>query len=595
MFLVGLSESIGATTYAVCSSGCDYTSIQAVNLTRGPYIQLPTTNSVTIVWNTDRNGNSEVEYGLTSSLGNQTINFTNVIQHVVTLKNLSMDTTYYYRVKSNGTALSNITTFHTNKDETNPEFSFVVFGDSGTGGQDQYDIANRIKAISPELGLHSGDVIYPGGEAENFDPNYFVPYNYILKNICIFPSIGNHDIVTNNGAPYLDAFFLPRNNPENTERYYSFDYGNAHFIALDVVSSPYDNGSAQYNWLESDLANTNKTWKFAFFHYPPYSSSFHGSDLNVRRELSPLFEKYNVDMVFSGHDHDYERTIPINGVVYVVTGGGGFTLYNNGSSWFTALSVKVYHVIRINISNDTLNLQAIKKDGTIFDTYTLSKSPDITPPLITIISPENKTYNTSSIALAFSTDDLSGVDWTGYSLDGGEIITSGNTTITDLSDDQHYVTVYSNDTLGNMGSVTVYFTANALPDIVIYTDKTNYRAGDTMYVGMNLSNLDGAVTVAIGIWVDLPSGGKYWVLKELDVIIPEGFDYSNPTWLDITLPSISPGDYAWFGTLAIHPENEIISESIAPWTFSNRATKSNGIKGFEKKLERASVDIDFED
>ncbi|RLC63774.1 MAG: hypothetical protein DRI01_04615 [Chloroflexi bacterium] len=120
-----------------------------------------------------------------------------------------------------------------------------------------------------------------------------------MKASTLFPALGNHEL---NHANYFDLFYLPGN-----ERWYSFDYGNAHFTCLQIDGfADYSIGSEQYNWLEQDLASTNQTWKFVFFHFPPYSSASHGSDLNVRAALQPLFEEHDVDIVFTGHDHSYE-------------------------------------------------------------------------------------------------------------------------------------------------------------------------------------------------------------------------------------------------------------------------------------------------
>jgi hypothetical protein len=133
----------------------------------------------------------------------------------------------------------------------------------------------------------------------------------------------------------------------------------------------YTPGKPQYEWLVSDLAGTSKPWKFVFFHIPPYSSGGHGSDLNVRQTLAPLFEQYGVTIVFNGHDHDYERS-GANGVTYIVTGGGGAPLYpkvhdNPASIYFAS----VYHFVQITLSGDTLYGIAIGSDGTEFDHFTI--------------------------------------------------------------------------------------------------------------------------------------------------------------------------------------------------------------------------------
>jgi 3',5'-cyclic AMP phosphodiesterase CpdA len=237
-----------------------------------------------------------------------------------------------------------------------------------------------LAALDPQFVLHTGDVVYPDGQASGYDPYFFQPYQTLAKRAPIYPTLGNHDYHTQSGQPYLDAFYLPHNNPADTERYYSFDWGNAHFTALDFNTGP---DAAQLDWLKNDLASTHQPWKFVFYHQAIYSSGPHGYESWVeakRRLLAPIFEQYGVDVVFNGHDHDYERTHPINNVVYVVSGGGGGPLYQVEPHLFTAYAESTYHAVLATLDNCTLTLQAVKPDGTIFDTATLTKNC-LPPPL----------------------------------------------------------------------------------------------------------------------------------------------------------------------------------------------------------------------
>jgi hypothetical protein len=160
------------------------------------------------------------------------------------------------------------------------------------------------------------------------------------------------------------------------EDYYSFDCGNSHFVNLDSTQDPYGD---QMRWLESDLQLASQdpriVWIFAAFHHPPYSAGNHGSTLRIREAWCPLFEEYGVDIVFSGHDHDYERTWSINGVVYIVSGGGGAPLRAVGDSLWTAYSDSVYHFCRISIDDRTLQMHAISPDGQAFDSLRIDKPP----------------------------------------------------------------------------------------------------------------------------------------------------------------------------------------------------------------------------
>lgn len=106
------------------------------------------------------------------------------------------------------------------------------------------------------------------------------------------------------------------------------------------------------------------------------------------------------------------------------------------------------------------------------------------------------------------------------------------------------------------------------PSIRVYTDKMNYSKNDTIKVGLNLTNPQDAINVGVGVWADLPSGGKYWVVQEPWVTLPRGFSYSNPTWKSYALPSLQPGKYSWHAVVVDPFTYYVLSESISQWTFS---------------------------
>jgi predicted phosphodiesterase len=353
----------------------------SVTLTRGPYLQSVTPTSAIVVWRTDQPGTSRVDY----SVGNyaRSIDLPDpTTEHVITLTDLITGTEVLYRVSTDGVELAS-GSFRTAA-SSDQAFSFAVIGDSGTGSRDQYAVADRMVALDPQFVLHTGDVIYPDGQASGYDPFFFQPYQALARRAPIFSTLGNHDYHTQNGRPYLDAFYLPHNNPANTERYYSFDWGNAHFTALDFNTGP---DTAQLAWLQNDLASTDKSWKFVFYHQAIYSSGPHGYESWVeakRQLLAPIFEQHHVDIVFNGHDHDYERTQLINGVLYIVSGGGGGSLYQVNPQSFSTYAESTYHTVFVTVDGCILNLQAVNPDGTVFDSTTLTKAcvnptPEPTP------------------------------------------------------------------------------------------------------------------------------------------------------------------------------------------------------------------------
>jgi hypothetical protein len=350
-----------------------------LELTRGPYVMHPTPTSITIAWETSRPVDGRIDFGAGPGYGSTVNDAEPSARHAVSLTGLAAGTTYAYRVTGGGRVLAEGHTFRTSLADGDAPFTFAVLGDSGRGGAPQYAVAERLKAMRPDLVLHTGDVVYPAGEARRFDDRYFRPYRDLIASIPFFLSLGNHDVATANGQAYLDAFDLPSNNPERTKRYYSFDYGNARFIALDSNQAP-GPGGPMFAWLAAELARPPKFWTFVFFHHPPYSSGKHGSQLGVRQVWSPLFERAAVAVVFNGHDHTYERTVPVRdfepagpGVVYVVTGGGGGELYNVGRSAWTAHSASVHHVVRVEVRGCALDLQAVATDGAVFDRASIDR------------------------------------------------------------------------------------------------------------------------------------------------------------------------------------------------------------------------------
>jgi predicted phosphodiesterase len=383
----------------VLLAGCDNTSgpfnplgLRPI-LKRGPYVQLGSTESVLVVWQTNSNTLGAVEFGLTESLGTKVSGGELGTRHSLSLIGLQPNTFYFYRVLDGDVPISQTVRFHTNSEPDDANFSFLVIGDSGFGTADMLDVADLVIASGASFGLHTGDVIYPYGEEYFYDSRFFYPYAEFLATNVMYMSIGNHDLATDNGAPYLDNFYLPSNNSDRTERYYSFDYGGAHFVALDsnVTTLP---GSAQYTWLEQDLAMSAQPWTFVFFHHPLYTAGFLTKDgtrydlanLSVRRNLAPLFERFGVDIVFSGHSHSYERTFPIlqnrimdqgqdpdfvipSGPIYVITGGGGAPLLGLDSSPLNAQAVSAYHIVEIFLSDGELTGRATSVGGHVIDEF----------------------------------------------------------------------------------------------------------------------------------------------------------------------------------------------------------------------------------
>jgi hypothetical protein len=209
---------------------------------------------------------------------------------------------------------------------------FAAIGDYGGANSGAEDVANLIKSWQPEFIITLGDNNYPVGAADHIDlaigqffHDYIYPYqgNFGAGSDInrFFPTLGNHDIYTDLGQPYLDYFTLPGN-----ERYYDFVWGPVHFFALDDLETEPDGvgvSSIQAAWLQQGLANSSSAWNIVYMHYPPYSSALHGPTTWAQWP----YGEWGADAVLSGHDHVYER-LQENGLTYFVCGMGGYLLYN---------------------------------------------------------------------------------------------------------------------------------------------------------------------------------------------------------------------------------------------------------------------------
>ena len=305
------------------ASGCH----AQAKITRAPYLQNTSTTSAHLIWNTSPPLSTVLEFRRADEKSWHARRDSNTTtRHIVKLTGLRPDTNYLYRVGSNGVWLKQAT-FQTDK-SAGQRFRVAIWGDSGEASSGQKRLAPRIEAARPDLLLHTGDLIYPRGAARDFDPKFFSIYAPTLARVPFYGSLGNHDNLTQNGRPWLDAFVLPRNGPPEIapERNYSFDYADAHIAILDSNASAQVLAGPIARWLTRDMNQSRKMWKFVVFHHPPISAGLHGNEARTHA-LMPLFSRLKIDIVFNGHDHVYSRSKVQNGVIYVVTGAGGAGLY----------------------------------------------------------------------------------------------------------------------------------------------------------------------------------------------------------------------------------------------------------------------------
>lgn len=223
----------------------------------------------------------------------------------------------------------------------------IVYGDSRTNHDDHSRVVSAILRKDPEVVFHTGDLVTDGtipGQWEIFDEIT----SELRSEAEFFPALGNHE---KDSDLYFDRFELP-----NNERWYSVNRSGVHFIILDSCSGIQE-GSEQYIWLESDLSEAADSFSFiaAIFHHPPFSTGPHTEDeMGLRETIVPLLEKYDVDIVFSGHDHSYERSL-YNGIYYIVSGGGGAPMYDQEKeSRYSQVFRKVNHFCEISVTSDSM-------------------------------------------------------------------------------------------------------------------------------------------------------------------------------------------------------------------------------------------------
>lgn len=365
----GLALALGALACQVALAASSSSPVLV-----GPYLQAGTDTSVTVMWRLGYPAACRLDVYSDAGKPVLTRDSSPGLQHAVRLAGLRPATAYAYVVRQAERELGR-GTFRTLPDAPGSRLRFAVLGDSGSGAPQQFAVADALEAWKPDFVLHTGDVIYEGGEAENYAGRFWLPYHRLLSRCVVYPSIGNHDQRTDSAGPYLAFFEVPRAHPAETERWYQFRAGLAEFFALDT-NSPFAPGSTQYRWLQAALRNSAARWKFAFFHHPPYSGGAHGSSLYVRQALGPLFERHDVEIVFSGHDHHYERSRSLEDFVpdgrpttYFVTGGGGAWLRRAAAQPHSAYVRPVYHFLGVNLTDDEVEVAAIDTQGRTFDSF----------------------------------------------------------------------------------------------------------------------------------------------------------------------------------------------------------------------------------
>lgn len=343
-------------------------------LTRGPYLQMATPSSVSVLWRTSSPSHPGIRYGTeprtltrtlsphaivqrTAPLDEQTLTSeplhsapAGTVQFEATITGLEPRTRYYYavldgdRVLAGGTPDDFFTT-HPVPGTAVPVRLWIV-GDSGTGDSRQMAVYRAMQDFVRQeqrpidLFLHVGDMAYPDGTDDEFQKNFFDVYQSTLRNTVCWAAMGNHEGKTSKGllgvGPFYDAYKCPTKGeagglPSASEAFYSLDYGNIHLICLDSHDLDRDPSGVMCQWLRADLEKTRADWVIAFWHHPPYTKGSHDSDteaalVEMREKVMPILEAGGVDLVLTGHSHIYERSMLIDGAYQTPTVADGVIL-----------------------------------------------------------------------------------------------------------------------------------------------------------------------------------------------------------------------------------------------------------------------------
>ncbi len=399
---------------------------------RGPWLNSVSWSNAVVKWRTSTDVNGRVRFGTNPANLNFTVTGGVNDNHRLDLTNLAPNTKYFYSLGLTNGALLSGPGYHFITPPlpgTRKPMRFWALGDAGTADVNQFNVRDafyRMNGAKPvDAILMLGDNAYNSGTDSEFQRAVFDCYPTMLRHTPLWSTIGNHETdqstAPSSSIPYYQIFSLPQDGEvgglaSGTEDYYSFDYGNIHFVCLDSMTSSKLPSGAMAMWLTNDLAATTQEWLIAFWHHPPYTKGSHNSDsesqlIQMRQNLLPILEAYGVDLALFGHSHAYERShlldghyglsgtmtpamklntgggqvtgagayvkpaglVPNEGAVYVVTGSagkvGGGSL--NHSAMF--LSLNRLGSLYFEVASNRLDATFLRENGTTNDTFTIIK------------------------------------------------------------------------------------------------------------------------------------------------------------------------------------------------------------------------------
>jgi 3',5'-cyclic AMP phosphodiesterase CpdA len=348
-----------------------------------PYLQYVTPSSIIIKWETTEPTIGTAFFSEDDSFSAQKSESSPSKIHEIKLEGLRPATKYQYRVAYDEIQLEKAS-FTTAPVPGTRHWRMVAYGDNRTYPETHKRIADQIIKLDPGIIIHSGDLVADGASYEQWKVQYFDPMKGLAENITVFPSLGNHE---RNSPHYYEYMSVP---DENGESYYSFDYGNAHIIALNSNEreAPFEIDSEQTEWLIKDLKeHASAEWKIVYFHHPLFRC-------HPRRGIEPqrwvwqeIFDELDVDLVVNGHDHYYMRSYaignykgePSRGIYHLISGGGGAPNYPIIPKVHAANRRSVHHITVLDFQGDRIVGRAIDDTGNIFDAFVYDKEAENAP------------------------------------------------------------------------------------------------------------------------------------------------------------------------------------------------------------------------
>ncbi|MDA7525249.1 metallophosphoesterase [Verrucomicrobia bacterium] len=370
----------------------------SANFSRQAMVHHVSPTQALISWQTPRPTSGQVHYGLVRGNLQHSVAYEPLTNEPeVMLESLQPGCTYHYQVSaktSTGIVRSALASFSTPDDE-DTSLRFSLLGDSGGGSAVQYRLAEQIRLTASDLVMHTGDMVYPSLVPELVDLRYYSIYGPHMRSVPYYVATGNHDVDRGRSIP-SELFHRPTNDTSAEEHaaartfpesYYTVRHGPAQFF---VLLAPFfhqyalTENNPQHLWLKKVLRASISPWKFIVLHHPIRTSSLHRFDdynRNFKRDaeelrdlLMPLMKEHSVQMIFSGHDHVYERFQPVDGTVNIITAGGGGSLYPLRE--YDVLSTRFlsqYHFVHVDIEGNTCRLDAIDDAGHVFDSFVMQR------------------------------------------------------------------------------------------------------------------------------------------------------------------------------------------------------------------------------